>query len=221
LVGFSHCVPKPPPPHTSTVTRTTATPTATVTRSTVLPSSSSTQNSISVVPTTASSTSTSAAPSATAASPNYWFSLQVQFHDFSCARIANILVSISGDSYTQTGFDPLSTLPNSENPFGNPPYPGWTSASGPNWVGFVTTAYNNSLLYTYNYAYGGATINATLVEPWQPTVLSLIDQVNQFLDGAAKKPPATPWTSQNSLFSVWIGINDIGNSWWKEGDRAA
>jgi len=136
-------------------------------------------------------------------------------------RPLTFLLFVSGDSYTQTGFDPLSTLPNSANPFGNPPYPGWTSASGANWVGYVTTAYNRSLLYTYNYAYGGATINATLVAPYQSTVLSLGDQVNQFLTGAGKKPPATPWTSQNSLFSVWIGINDIGNSWWKEGDRAA
>jgi hypothetical protein len=84
-----------------------------------------------------------------------------------------------------------------------------------------TTVYNNSLVLTYNYAYGGATIDASLVTPYEPTVLSLTDQVNEFLDTAAGKPTSTPWTSSNSLFSVWIGINDIGNSYYLSGDRYA
>ena len=84
-----------------------------------------------------------------------------------------------------------------------------------------TTVYNNSLVLTYNYAYGGATIDASLVTPYEPTVLSLTDQVNEFLDTAAGKPTSTPWTSSNSLFSIWIGINDIGNSYYLSGDRYA
>lgn len=127
----------------------------------------------------------------------------------------------SGDSYTQTGFDPTSTLPSAGNILGNPPYPGWTATGGENWVDYVASQNNKSLILTYNYAYGGATIDATLVQPYTPTVLSLTDQVNQFLNGAAKKPASTPWTSSNSLFSVFIGINDIGNSWYQTGDRNA
>ncbi|KAG6866381.1 hypothetical protein C0993_007542, partial [Termitomyces sp. T159_Od127] len=126
-----------------------------------------------------------------------------------------------GDSYTQTGFDPTLTLPAVGNPLGNPIYPGYTSSGGQNWVDYVTTEFNNSLLFTYNYAYGGATIDATLVAPFAPTVLSLTDQVNQFLSGAGTKPAATPWTSADSLFSIWIGINDIGNSYYLGGDRDA
>ena len=85
-----------------------------------------------------------------------------------------------------------------------------------------TTVYNKSLILTYNYAYGGATINATLVAPYEPTVLSLTDQVNQFLTGGvASKPSYAAWTSANALFSVWIGINDIGNSYYQSGDRDA
>jgi phospholipase/lecithinase/hemolysin len=76
-------------------------------------------------------------------------------------------------------------------------------------------------LFTYNYAYGGATINATLVAPYEPTVLSLGDQVNEFLGSVASKPASTPWTSANSLFSIWIGINDLGNSYYESGDRSA
>ncbi|KAF8874987.1 hypothetical protein BD779DRAFT_1450461 [Infundibulicybe gibba] len=156
--------------------------------------------SASTTTTTNSSPTTPAGP-VTTGKGNYWFSF--------------------GDSYTQTGFTPSSTLPAPGNPLGNPPYPGWTSSNGENWVDFVATAYNKSLLLTYNYAYGGATIDAKLVTPFDPSVLSLTDQVNQFLNSVASKPASTPWTSANSLFSIWIGINDIGNSYYLSGDRSA
>jgi len=160
-------------------------------------------------PTTAvpapTSTPATAAPAPTgtsgASKTNFWFSF--------------------GDSYTQTGFTTTGATPNAANPIGNPPYPGWTATGGENWVGYVTTAYNKSQILTYNYAYGGATIDANLVQPYQPTVLSLTDQVNQFLTTVASKPASTPWTSDNALFSIWIGINDIGNSFYLAGDRNA
>ncbi|KAF7363023.1 Carbohydrate esterase family 16 protein [Mycena venus] len=126
-----------------------------------------------------------------------------------------------GDSYTTTGFDPNSTLPTVGNPLGNPPFPGFTGGGGENFVGYDTVTFNKSTIMTYNYAYGGATIDANLVVPYLPTVLSLTDQVNEFLAGAAKKPATTPWTSANALFTVWIGINDIGNSYGNGGDRDA
>ncbi|KAK0446963.1 uncharacterized protein EV420DRAFT_1714429, partial [Desarmillaria tabescens] len=141
----------------------------------------------------------------------------------------------SGDSYTQTGFTTTGTVPAVGNPLGNPPYPGWTSTGGQNWVDYVTTVDNTSLVLTYNLAsnsqlngqvrlltsWAGATISADLVAPFDPTVLSLTDQVNQFLDSYAAKPSTTPWTSASTLFSVWIGINDIGNSYYLGGDRDA
>ncbi|KAB2572160.1 Lipase GDSL [Lasiodiplodia theobromae] len=122
-----------------------------------------------------------------------------------------------GDSYTQTGFDVSSTQPSAENPFGNPTYPGWTSSNGPNWVGYLTYKYNASLLQTYNLAYGGATVDSDLVAPYADTVISLKQQIqDEYLpkygaDGASKV-----WQSDNTLFSVWIGINDVGNSYWSQ-----
>ncbi|KAF8915394.1 hypothetical protein CPB85DRAFT_1432998 [Mucidula mucida] len=122
-----------------------------------------------------------------------------------------------GDSYTQTGFN-LTTgpLPSVGNPLGNPTYPGWTSSGGENWVDFLTTTYNTSLVFTYNLAYGGATIDANLVAPYTPSVLSLTDQVNDFLDSGSLIPS---WSSEDTLFSFWIGINDLGNSYYLGGDR--
>ncbi|THH20493.1 hypothetical protein EW146_g887 [Bondarzewia mesenterica] len=148
-------------------------------------------------------TSTSAAgstPSAVAA--NYWFSF--------------------GDSYTQTDFNSTNgALPSPGNPLGNPPYPGYTATGGPNWIDEATTVSNHSLVLTYNFAYGGATIDANLVTPYEPTVLSLTDQVNIFLAQSTLGTGTKIWTSSNALFSFWIGINDIGNSYYLSGDRDA
>ncbi|KAF2001900.1 carbohydrate esterase family 16 protein [Amniculicola lignicola CBS 123094] len=122
---------------------------------------------------------------------------------------------VFGDSYTQTGFNINGTQPSPSNPMGNPPYPGWTSSNGPNWVDFLTYTYNASRLQTYNLAYGGATVDAALVTPYAPTVLSLKNQVQDlYLPKYAKAPFTSKWNGDNSLFLFWIGINDVGNSWW-------
>ncbi|PSK53167.1 RNA polymerase II-associated protein 1 [Elsinoe australis] len=122
---------------------------------------------------------------------------------------------IFGDSYTQTGFNPNLTQPTPDNPFGNPAYPGYTSSNGPNWIDFLTTTWNQSLLQTVNLAYGGATVDSALVKPYQDTVLSFKDQVEkEYLPYYADKPAAVPWTSEDSLFGFFFGINDVGNSWW-------
>ena len=80
----------------------------------------------------------------------------------------------------------------------------------------------------FNLASGGATIDAALVAPYLPTVLcvrlnrqtircsevklnfsSIVDQVSQFETFLASKPTGAQWTSSNSLFAFWIGINDV------------
>jgi hypothetical protein len=67
----------------------------------------------------------------------------------------------SGDSYTQTGFDITGTQPAIGNPLGNPTYPGYTATGGANWIDAATVTYNHSIVLTYNFAYGGATIDGT------------------------------------------------------------
>ncbi|MCJ1307704.1 hypothetical protein MMC25_001352 [Agyrium rufum] len=118
-----------------------------------------------------------------------------------------------GDSYTTTGFNVSLTQPGPGNPLGNPPYPGYTSSNGPNWVDFLTTTYNQSFLETYNLAYGGATVDSSLVAQYLPTVLDFVQQVNdEFIPYYVKKNTAG-WTSENSLFAAFFGINDVGNSY--------
>ncbi|KUJ20678.1 uncharacterized protein LY89DRAFT_579510 [Mollisia scopiformis] len=123
---------------------------------------------------------------------------------------------IFGDSYTTTGFNASLTQPTRTNPLGNPTYPGYTAANGPNWVDFLTVKYNASTLLTYNLAYGGATINSALVAPYLPTVSSVAQQIeNEWFPAYASKPSTAPWNAQDTLFAIFDGINDVGNSWSK------
>ncbi|ROW03687.1 hypothetical protein VMCG_05353 [Cytospora schulzeri] len=126
-----------------------------------------------------------------------------------CAYIGN-----SGDSYSQTGFDVNSTKPSADNPLGNPPLPGWTASGGLNWVVFLVSEFNDSTLLSYNFAYGGATTDSNLVTPYDPSVLSFVDQVTEFSESIASHPSYVPWTAENTLVGIWIGVNDVGNIYW-------
>lgn len=130
------------------------------------------------------------------------------------------LTYLSGDSYSQTGFDPNGAKPSAANPLGNPPFPGWTAAGGANWVGDIVKEQNNSLVLSYNFAYGGATVDANIVKPYASTVLSFVDQVNQFSNSVGKHPAGTSWTAQNTIAGVWIGVNDVGNSFYLQDSDA-
>lgn len=111
---------------------------------------------------------------------------------------------VFGDSYTTDGYNVAAGI--------NSPVPGYTSSDGQNWVQFLTGTYNQRAVKTFDLAYGGATIDGALVPPYLPTVLSVVDQVAQFNKYLAPRPAGATWSSTNSLFAVWIGINDVGNS---------
>ncbi|KAA8911026.1 GDSL lipase/esterase [Sphaerosporella brunnea] len=129
-----------------------------------------------------------------------------------------------GDSYTTTGFNITdgSPLPAKGNPLGNPPYPGWTASNGPNWIDYLTVEFNQTETLTFNFAYGGATIDSALVAPYEPQVLSLKQQVEDLFLGVLQPQKATiaPWTAGDSLFLIWIGINDIGSSYLAHPDAS-
>jgi len=112
---------------------------------------------------------------------------------------------VFGDSYTTTGFN-ISAGVNSVDP-------GFVASNGPNWVQTVRDTYNVANTKIFDLASGGATTDAKLVTPFEPTVLSFVDQVAQFDSILAPKPAGAQWSSDNSLFAIMIGINDVGNSW--------
>lgn len=91
---------------------------------------------------------------------------------------------------------------------------GYTSSNGPNWIDYLTTTYNKSFVETVNLAYGGATVDSSLVAPYLPTVLSVKQQIqDEYLQIYASHSSAVPWSPDDSLFTIFIGINDIGNSY--------
>ncbi|KAI0093767.1 hypothetical protein BDY19DRAFT_918812 [Irpex rosettiformis] len=110
-----------------------------------------------------------------------------------------------GDSYTTDGFNISAGV--------DSPVPGFTSSNGPNWVQALGGTYNITSTKVFNLASGGATIDSNLVQPYLPTVLSIVDQVEQFEQFLSNKPAGVQWNSSNSLFALWIGINDVGNSY--------
>ncbi|KAF9447593.1 carbohydrate esterase family 16 protein [Macrolepiota fuliginosa MF-IS2] len=109
-----------------------------------------------------------------------------------------------GDSYTTDGYNISAGV--------NSPVPDFTSANGLNWAQFLGNAYNITNTQIFDLASGGATIDAALVPPFQPTVLSIVDQVQQFKSVLSQKPVNAIWDGSNSFFAFWIGINDVGNS---------
>lgn len=115
---------------------------------------------------------------------------------------------VFGDSYSSTGFWITSGYPSSSNPMGNG---GSTTSGGLNWAGVVTEQLNSSLLLTYDFAVYGATVDTSLVRGSTPDVKEQVGYFNQYL---AAKPDYAPWTSENLLVAIWIGINDLGNPFW-------
>lgn len=124
--------------------------------------------------------------------------------------ISNIFVF--GDSYSTTRFQINGTQPNVDNPLGNPAFPGRTFSNGRNWIDFLTHNYNDSLVFSYNFAMAGASVDSFGL----PSLLRPMDQqVRQFFlpNYAANATNAkAEWKSDSTLFTSFFGINDINAS---------
>ncbi|KAH8800373.1 hypothetical protein F5884DRAFT_891306 [Xylogone sp. PMI_703] len=123
---------------------------------------------------------------------------------------------VSGDSYTTTTFNfTTSRPPSPSQPLGT--FPGATSADGENWVDYLTVTYNASLFLSYNLAFGGATLDGGLVPTNPSTILSVKQQITgEFIPGyvSPRSAPSAPnWAGRNTLFLIFIGINDVGNTY--------
>jgi hypothetical protein len=80
------------------------------------------------------------------------------------------------------------------------------------WITYLLHPSSASTLLNYNLASGGATTDASLVKPYQSTVLPLIDQVSLFTKNLSPLP-SNSLTASNTLIGIWIGVNDVGNAW--------
>lgn len=112
---------------------------------------------------------------------------------------------VFGDSYTTTGYNVSAGITS--------PDPGYTASNGLNWVEYLRGTYNVTYTKVYNLAYGGATTDSYLVTPYLPTVQSLVEQVSLWDQYFSPAPSVAPWTTNNTFFAIFIGINDVGNAW--------
>ncbi|KAK0705468.1 carbohydrate esterase family 16 protein [Lasiosphaeris hirsuta] len=124
---------------------------------------------------------------------------------------------VFGDSYTSTGFSISGAKPSASNPMGNPALPGSTFSGGLTWPGFLATQLNTSLTLTFNFAVAGATVDNSIVQAYRSGVPSIADQTKTWTTNLRPKPSYAPWTAESALFGVWIGVNDVGNSFEKSG----
>ncbi|KAI5478621.1 COPII-coated vesicle protein SurF4/Erv29 [Pseudohyphozyma bogoriensis] len=105
-----------------------------------------------------------------------------------------------GDSYSDnTGWG---------NFLAEPPH--WSHFSdGPNWVDYLESTYNESTIALRSTAFGGATINSTLITALGGAKTDIVTQVERFQELLTPAPASTAWTSADTLFTMWVGINDI------------
>lgn len=136
---------------------------------------------------------------------------------FSCAlhtavgASAFIDLDISGDSYSSTNFNSSEEAPSRRNRFGNPPYPGVTTADGINWIdnvvyNFNLSRLNDTLTLCWNYAFPGALVTRLPNDKPVPDYYAFEDQTELFKANAG----SIRWKSSNSIFISWFGINDSG-----------
>lgn len=59
-------------------------------------------------------------------------------------------------------------------------------------------------------------MDSALVAPYESTVVSVAEQIeNEWFPNYAAESPKASWSSSDTLFAIFDGINDVGNSWWK------
>ncbi|KAH7923632.1 hypothetical protein BV22DRAFT_1015030 [Leucogyrophana mollusca] len=111
-----------------------------------------------------------------------------------------------GASYCDIGYKRTSPHPTLENPLGVK-FPGgatwpYVEEGKPNWVGHLIKMDSSHPKLAYDYAVGGDRV---------PGVGQQV--MNKFLceGGAGTKPDWAAWEGENTLFSTWIGINDVAD----------
>jgi phospholipase/lecithinase/hemolysin len=80
-------------------------------------------------------------------------------------------------------------------------------------VDILSTTWNKTFVEAINVAYGEATVDSALVAPYLPTVLSFKQQgEDDYSPWYSNHPPTFNGQVENTLFAIFIGINDVGNA---------
>lgn len=131
----------------------------------------------------------------------------------------------SGDSHSETGFDPTGTQPSTSNPLGNPSFPGNTAPYGPNYLTHLTATHNSSLIFTHNLARGGLPHQTHRpLDDGTGTSMSLHDQIIEvFLptygrsSGRSRIPGGSGWMQDDTLFVVYAMVDEFVSDYMLRG----
>lgn len=87
---------------------------------------------------------------------------------------------------------------------------GGTFSGGPNYIDFLVANYNDTLVLSYNFASGGATITDSIVKTGVPQINTFQEQVEQLFRPkySTQKDYPNGWASDFSIFTILIGINE-------------
>lgn len=142
--------------------------------------------------------------------PSVWARRQVDGNLGSFAWDRTRFLFAFGDSYSTTGWRPSDGVLSPDQQL--------TVSNGPNWLGYLTSTFNESQVFLRDLAVSGATIDNDLVAATdhETGVKQQIDAYEKFMaDGA----PGLDWESGNTLFVMWVGINDIGFTYERENQK--
>ncbi|KAL9128826.1 MAG: hypothetical protein Q9217_002579 [Psora testacea] len=116
-------------------------------------------------------------------------------------------IFVFGDSWSDTWFDVAGEQPSPEQPMGNPPFQGNKDAQHDRWPVHLTTAYNDSLIQTYCFARSGASVEHDIVRNEHSDFFEQVEE--EFLPRYVDYEFGPQgWTSSNSLFITFFGVND-------------
>ena len=111
----------------------------------------------------------------------------------------------SGDSWSDTDFNPNGAQPSPSDPLGNPNYtPASVLAYGARWPVYLTITYNASLLETYCLAQSGAVVDSSIT----PHGGDFVHQVITFLSTYGDSNSGN-WSAESTLFVAFFGVNDV------------
>ena len=119
-----------------------------------------------------------------------------------------ILTILSGDSWSNIGFNLTDVQPSSSSPFGNP-IGNYTAAdvatNGARWPVYLTSTYNTSLLETYCLARTGGVIDSSIT----PHGSDFVRQVNTDFLPTYGNASSGNWSAGSTLFLAFFGVNDV------------
>lgn len=108
-------------------------------------------------------------------------------------------------------FDISGTLPSADNPSGHPALGTQTFSLGLAYPEWLVTAYNNTEVLDYDFGWGGATVDASVVAPVSTSIQTFDEQVTALFEPmfSSQDGGTVPWNGDNSIFSIFFGINDL------------